>query len=86
MMWHGDGWGWVAWTLMSVGMVAFWALVITAIVLAIRYLVGSRGSATPPPISGQARAEEILAEHFARGELEENEYRQRLALLREQRR
>jgi putative membrane protein len=46
MMWYdGDGWGWAGWILMTVGMVAFWVLVITAVVLAIRYLTGSRGSA-----------------------------------------
>ncbi len=49
MMWHdGDGWTWVGWVLMSVGMVASWALVITAVVLAIRYLASPRGTATSP--------------------------------------
>lgn len=86
MMWYGDGWGWAGWILMTVGMVAFWALLITAIVLAIRYLTSSRGSpASPPPSTGQAHAEAVLAERFARGEIDEQEYRQRLALLREQR-
>jgi putative membrane protein len=83
MMWYGgDGWGWVSWILMTVGMVAFWALVITAVVLAIRYLTGPRGSAANPPSSRQA-AEAVLAERFARGEINDDEYRQRLALLRE---
>ena len=40
-MW-GDGWGWGGWILMTVVMVLFWAALITAIVLAIRYLAGSR--------------------------------------------
>jgi putative membrane protein len=85
MMWHNaDGWGWLGWILMTVGMVALWALVITALVLAIRYLATSRGSAPrPPSIPGQVRAEDVLAERFARGEIDDNEYRQRLALLRE---
>ena len=86
MMWYGgDGWGWVGWILMTVGMVAFWALVITAVVLAVRYLAGSRGTAASPSSSGQMRAEDVLAERFARGEIDENEYRQRLELLRKQR-
>lgn len=84
MMNDFGGWGWVGWTLMTVGMVAFWALVITAIVLLIRYLATSRGTAvSPPPNSGSASAEDMLAQRFAHGEIDEQEYRQRLALLRE---
>jgi putative membrane protein len=86
MMWYdSDGWGWAGWTAMSVGMVAFWALVITAVVLAIRYLSRPRGSAANATGSGQTRAEGLLAERFARGEIDENEYRQRLSPLREHR-
>jgi putative membrane protein len=93
MMWYdGNGWGWAGWILMTVGMVAFWALVITAVVLAIRYLTGSRGSAASATSSGQNRPDDVLAERFARGEIDErfargeideNEYRQRLSALRE---
>ena len=84
MMWYGgDGWGWAGWILMTVGMVAFWALVITAVVLAVRYVAGPRGTAASPPSLGQTHAEDLLAERFARGEIGDEEYRQRLALLRE---
>jgi putative membrane protein len=84
MMWHdADGWGWLGWVLMTAGMVAFWALLITAIVLVIRYLATSRGPANPPSVPAQIRAEQVLAERFARGEIDDNEYRQRLAQLRE---
>ena len=86
MMWYdGNGWGWGSWILMTVGTVAFWAFVITAVVLAIRYLTGSRGSAASAASSGQNRADDVLAERFARGEIDENEYRQRLSALREHR-
>jgi putative membrane protein len=86
MIWYGgDGWGWAGRILMTVGMVAFWALVITAVVLAIRYLTGSRGAAGSSAGAGLARAEDLLARRFARGEIDESEYRQRLGLLREQR-
>jgi putative membrane protein len=86
MMWYdGDGWGWAGWIAMSVGMVAFWALVITAVVVAIRYLTGTRGSAAGSPGSGLSRAEDVLAERFARGEIDEDEYRQRRSALREHR-
>jgi putative membrane protein len=83
MMWYGGDWGWASWILMTVGMVAFWALVITAVVLAVRYLAGPRGTAASPSGCGETRAEGVLAERFARGEIDENEYRQRLSLLRE---
>jgi putative membrane protein len=80
MMWYGgDGWGWGGWILMTVGMVAFWALVITAIV------VGDSRHTTRPPVSGATRAEDLLHERFARGEIDEDEYRQRMALLRDHR-
>lgn len=86
MMWYdGDGWGWAAWVLMTVGMVAFWAVVITAVVLAVRYLAGPRRTAATPSGHGQTRAEDVLAERYARGEIDEEEYRRRLALIREHR-
>jgi putative membrane protein len=84
MMYGNNTWGWVGWILMSFGMVAFWALVITAIVLAVRWLIGQRDTAARQPATGQSRAQELLAERFARGEIDDNEYRNRLTLLREQ--
>ena len=79
MFWydHGvGGWGWVG---MTVGMVLFWGLVITGIVLLVR-AVGrhDKTTAAPPPPD----AEQLLAERFARGEIDETEYRDRLAALR----
>ncbi|WP_084027841.1 SHOCT domain-containing protein [Mycobacterium avium] len=83
-MW-GDGWGWGGWVVLCVVMVLFWAAVITAIVLAIRYLVASdrasgRSARYVPP-----RPQDVLAERFARGEIDEDEYRQRMTLLQEHR-
>ena len=78
MMYYGDhmsGWGWFA---MSLGTVVFWGLVITAIVLLVRYRpTGPSNQATKTP-------EQMLAERFARGEIDETEYRNRLAALRGQ--
>jgi len=86
MMWYGsNGWGWGGWILMTVVMVLFWAAVITAVVLAIRYVASPRGTAAGPPSSWQPRAQDLLSERFARGEIDDDEYRQRLALLREPR-
>lgn len=81
MFWYGDhmsGWGYA---LMGVSMLAFWGLVITVIFAFVRYLGGGGQDrqAAPP---GRPTAEEVLADRFARGEIDEQEYRQRLKALR----
>lgn len=63
-------------------LVLIFATLITAVVFAVRYLSGHRGLGG----SQQARgAEDVLAERFARGEIDEDEYRQRVTALREHR-
>ena len=82
-MWHDGGWGWGGWILMALVMVIFWAAVITAVVLAIRYLAGE-GSQRNQASAGSARpAEDVLAQRYARGEIDDDEFRQRLTLLHE---
>ena len=71
MMWWGGDWGWGAWLIMTLMMLAFWALVIWAVLSVAR----SSGS-------GRDSGEAILAERFARGEIDENEYRHRRDLIR----
>ena len=83
--WWGSGWGWGGWVLMSVVMVLFWVAAITAIVLAIRYLTSSGGHRGGPVRYGPPRPEDVLAERFARGEIDDDEYRRRITLLREHR-
>jgi putative membrane protein len=70
---------------MGVVMVLFWAAAITAIVLAIRYLVGSGSASIGSPRHVPQRPEDVLAGRFARGEIDEDEYRRRITLLREHR-
>ena len=82
MMWYRGDWGWGGWILMTVAMVVFWALLITAVVLLVRYLVTSRGTVVPPAV-GPRSAEDLLAERYARGEIDDDEYQRRLALLRQ---
>lgn len=77
--------GWGGWLLMSVVMVLFWVAVITAIVLATRYLVSSGGARGGPPRYGPPRPEDVLAGRFARGEIDGDEYRRRITLLHEHR-
>jgi putative membrane protein len=83
-MW-GNGWGWGGWLLMGVVVVVFWAGVITASVLAIRYLISSGGASGDPPRYETLRPEGVLAERFACGEIDEDECRRRITLLQEHR-
>ncbi|MCX4767981.1 SHOCT domain-containing protein [Streptomyces sp. NBC_01275] len=83
MLWYGhdpSGWGWFV---MSVGMIFFWALLIVIGVLLFRALSRSAdsGASTSPAQRGPA-AEQLLAERFARGEIDDDEYRRRLTVLR----
>ncbi|WP_156750675.1 SHOCT domain-containing protein [Mycobacterium sp. 852013-50091_SCH5140682] len=80
-MWYGGGWG--GWIMMTVVMVLFWGGLITTIVLAGRTLgVESRNRSGP---NRSPRADDLLTERFARGEIDEEEFRRRMALLREHR-
>jgi putative membrane protein len=83
MMWFGSNGGWGGWLLMTIAMVLFWALIITAVVLIVRYLVSQRLTGTSA-VSART-PEEVLAERYARGEIDDDEYRRRLALLRQNR-
>jgi putative membrane protein len=67
-----SGWGWL---LMVLGTLSFWALVA---VLALALLRRPGQADRQPP-----GAEEVLAERLARGEVEADEYRQRLQTLQE---
>ena len=79
MMWGWNGWSWWGWGLMSFSMLAFWGLVIWGIVALFRRPAdrgpGDGRSERPDP-------ERILAERFARGEIDEEEYHRRLQALR----
>jgi putative membrane protein len=74
-------WGWAG---MGVGMVLFWALVIGGIVALVYYVAGDRQAPQiPPQTTSTASPEQMLAARFARGEINETEYRDRMAVLRE---
>ncbi|AQT76976.1 hypothetical protein B1K54_32275 [Streptomyces sp. fd1-xmd] len=79
MFWHvHDVSGWGGWFAMSAGMVLFWGLIITAAVVLFRALdrphEDMHTPAAPTP-------EHILARRLARGEVDEDEYKRRLAAL-----
>ena len=68
-----SGWGWL---LMTLGMLGFWALVAVVAIALLR----RPGQSDQQPRPG---AEEILAQRLARGEIDADEYRQRLQTLQE---
>lgn len=71
--WHHDGPGW--WI---VFVPLFWILVIGSIV----YLLRSRGGWGPPrAYAHRETALDVLDRRYAQGEIDENEYRERRAVL-----
>ncbi|NXY95720.1 SHOCT domain-containing protein [Streptomyces sp. BR123] len=89
MYWNGHmgPWGWLA---MSLTALVFWALIIAAAVLVARSFKrdgaaaqGAAAHAAPAPRAASAEgAETLLAERYAKGEIDDEEYARRLAVLR----
>jgi putative membrane protein len=81
MDWNGGhGWGYMygfGWLFMAL----FWLLVILAIVAVVRWLVSSpeQSLLQPPKVK---TALDILAERFARGEIDQEEYEQKRQVLK----
>ena len=71
---HDIGWGW--WLLMSIGMVAFWALIVYGVVALVR---GDRTERTDQPPPGTPR--DTLDRRLASGELSMEEYEELRAAL-----
>jgi putative membrane protein len=76
---HMTGWGYA---LGITGMVLFWAVLVLAVALAVRYLGQNRQTSSLP--SRPHTPEQVLAQRFARGEIDADEYRQRLDTLRQE--
>jgi putative membrane protein len=74
MIWYGgDGWGWGGLIVNVLAMVVLWGAVITAIGLAIHFLSRDRSDPWAPRDTGSTRAEDVLAERVARGEMDNDE-------------
>jgi putative membrane protein len=85
MGWY-EGTGWGTWLVMMLVMVAFWTLVVVGIVALLRWTAAPR-PATPRPGAADASrpsdpARAVLDERLASGDIDEAEYRSRLATLR----
>ena len=78
MGWYSNGMGWGGWVAMSLVMVLFWALVIFAVVAIFR---GTGRNTRGHGSDEQRDAMTILDERFARGEIDEDEYRARREVL-----
>lgn len=86
MMWD-NGWSGADWVWMSVGMLGFWTLVVAGVVWLVRTVRTSADRSAPGPDrqtrpgadSSNARA--ILDERYARGELDDEQYRTHRDLL-----
>jgi putative membrane protein len=81
MFWYGNGLGGWGYALMTISMVLFWALVIAGVVALSRY--SGRDNRGPVDQLGKSPdPEELLAQRFARGEIDEQDYHQRLDVIR----
>lgn len=78
MMWwnHNGGWGTGQWLGMGFMMVIFWGLVIALVIWVMRSARSGRDSDAHSSIPTQS-ADQILAQRFARGEIDEHEFTQR---------
>jgi putative membrane protein len=76
MWWYGPGMNGWGYGLMTISTVLFWALIIFGIVALVRYIgrAGQVATARPTP-------RQLLDERFARGDIDEEEYRRRLDVM-----
>ncbi|MBH0781740.1 SHOCT domain-containing protein [Nocardia bovistercoris] len=79
MMWYGPGMGGWGLGLMVVGTIVVWMLVIACVVAVVRYTGGAAPGGPVPRY--RSTPQQILAERFARGEIDDEEFRRRSATL-----
>ncbi len=80
--WGMGGWGMGGWLFMGLGVILFWGVVIYGLITLLRPRATGRPDQPPPAGPGTSTAQQTLDERFARGELDEEEYRRRRDLLR----
>lgn len=82
MWWNHGAWGAGDWFAMSFMMIVFWGLLIAVAVWLVRSSRNGRDSTIGVGTrSVTPRADELLAERFARGEIDADEYGRRSAVL-----
>jgi putative membrane protein len=79
MMYYGTGMSGWGMALMSLSGLLFWGLIIAGIVVAVRY-AGRAGLPGEPVVHGRA-PQQLLADRFARGDIDEEQYTRNLKIL-----
>lgn len=81
MFWHYHDMGWWGYAGMAVAIIVFCVPVVVGVVALIRFAIVDR---TPrrSPTNDAPPSEQVLAARFAGGEIDEAEYRERLAVVR----
>ncbi len=77
MFWYGNDTNVWGYTLMTISMVLFWALVVYWVIALLRYPREDR-----PAVDTRPTPEQVLAERLARGEIDDREYHQVMDTLR----
>ena len=85
---YGDRMGIGGWSVMVISMVLFWTAMVLLVFALIRHLNRAphhedHGHGLLPGSPQGPRAEQVLAERFARDDIDEDEYRRRQRTLRE---
>jgi len=80
MGWNNGGWGAGQWVAMSLMMLIFWVAVIALGVWLVRSVRST--PTTPEAATVSDGAQRLLAERFARGEIDETEFTRSRTLLR----
>jgi putative membrane protein len=78
MWWYGSGMSGWGYALLTFSMVLFWGLIIFGVVALVRFLARN-----DRPTAARPTPEQMLAERFAGGEIDEHEYHKRLDTLRD---
>ncbi len=80
--WNGGGWGTGRWVFMAVMMVIFWSAIVAAVFAVVRY--SHHHHHVGPQSAGDVHdnALSVLAERFARGEIDADEFAKHRELLR----
>ena len=82
MYWYGPGMNGWGYTLMTVSAIVFWTLVVVGLVALIRYV--ARRPQDPLGLEPtRPTPEQLLAERFARGEIDADEYGRSLEILQQ---
>ncbi|WP_236794401.1 SHOCT domain-containing protein [Amycolatopsis sp. GM8] len=82
MYWYGNGMSGWGYALMTVSTIVFWAVIIAGAVALVRYL----GRRPQNSVEARPTPEQLLADRFARGEIDAGEYQHALDVLHQRHR